>query len=547
MLRTALALLLCLAPALVAQNEPPRVGVGSTERKLSLNEAIQMAIKGNLEVEIERTNEPLAEASLKESRGFYDPKFSWMPSIRTASTPTSSTLAAADGKQVEHDFVQNFSFSQQVPWQGISLNASWQNSRVSSNNPFTSLNPLVNSALNISFALPLWRNRETDAARTEIRVLSRNIELSDLDFELKVIDVVTRTEVAYWNLVAARQNAQVKKDGVDLGQEQLARTKRMIGSGTLAPVELAASEAELERRLDDWYAAVGSVTTSENALKTLIAGGRGDTVWSDIIVPSQNVQLSTASEDLKEAIDTAITRRRELRELKLRQDTNNVQKELAENQTKPRIDLIAGYTSSGLGGTLLNTENPFAQSTQVLVDNLNKLLIASGMDPVSVSMGGGGVPPALIGGAGTALSSVLTGDFSTYQAGLSFDLNFRNRAAEGRLGQAVANERRLKLQEAQAEQLIEAQVRNALQSLSSAKQRITAAEAAERSGREKLDSEIRLFHTGESTNFLVLTRQNEYLDSRYRSVAATLEYNKSVAQLEQALGTTLESHEISLR
>ncbi|MEJ7605365.1 MAG: hypothetical protein WKF37_03650 [Bryobacteraceae bacterium] len=32
---------------------------------------------------------------------------------------------------------------------------------------------------------------------------------------------------------------------------------------------------------------------------------------------------------------------------------------------------------------------------------------------------------------------------------------------------------------------------------------------------------VRLFQTGESTNFLVLTRQNEYADSRRREVVAS--------------------------
>ena len=105
----------------------------------------------------------------------------------------------------------------------------------------------------------------------------------------------------------------------------------------------------------------------------------------------------------------------------------------------------------------------------------------------------------------------------------------------------------MKLQQAQAEQTIEAQVRNALQALRTAEQRITAADASARAAQEKLASETRLFQTGESTNFLVLTRQNEYTDARRRSLVAKLDYNKAVARLEQAMGATLESHHITLK
>ncbi|MCL4402041.1 MAG: TolC family protein, partial [Acidobacteria bacterium] len=74
---------------------------------------------------------------------------------------------------------------------------------------------------------------------------------------MKVIEIVTRVEQAYWDLVAVRQDAEVKSDAVDWARQQLERNRRMIAAGTLAPVEVAASEAELERRLDAWYASVG--------------------------------------------------------------------------------------------------------------------------------------------------------------------------------------------------------------------------------------------------------------------------------------------------
>lgn len=85
---------------------------------------------------------------------------------------------------------------------------------------------------------------------------------------------------------------------------------------------------------------------------------------------------------------------------------------------------------------------------------------------------------------------------------------------------------------------------NALQAMEGARQRIVS--AGERATQEKLDGETRLLQTGEYSNFLVLTRQNELLNSRLRSVAATLELNKAVARLEQAIGSTLAAHNIKL-
>ena len=156
-------------------------------------------------------------------------------------------------------------------------------------------------------------------------------------------------------------------------------------------------------------------------------------------------------------------------------------------------------------------------------------------------------PDFLVGSYGAALNNLFGGRYQSFQVGLSIDFNFRNRAANANYSQTLINEKRLGLEKARTEQVIEAQVRNALQGIQTARQRIAAAEASARAAKEKLDSEQRLYQTGESTNFLVLTRQNEYADSRRREVVARLDFNKSVSRLEQALGNTLSTHNVSVK
>ena len=234
------------------------------------------------------------------------------------------------------------------------------------------------------------------------------------------------------------------------------------------------------------------------------------------------------------------------RKLSLRMDTNDVQKKLSADQTRPQVNLVASYSNSGLGGTLQTQENPITASTALLYDRLNQLSSLAGL-PVLPPASFGTLPDYLIGGYGTALSNVFGGRYQSVQVGLSFDLTLRNRTAQANLSQTLIAEKRLKLERARGEQVIEAQVRGALQAMETARQRIRAAEASQKAAQEKLDSENRMFQTGESTNFLVLTRQNEYADSSLRAVAAHLGFNKAVARLEQALGVTLRSHEVKLK
>jgi HAE1 family hydrophobic/amphiphilic exporter-1 len=545
-MKASIVLLLCLLPAW-GQTMPSRVGVGVIERKLSLKDAIEMALKNNLEIEIERTNTSTAQESVKAAQGAFDPVLLYQPGVESRNTPASSVLQGAGGKLSENFLTQNLHLRQRLPWLGATGQMDFENGRTSTSNTFSTLNPLTTSRFQIGVTIPLLRNREIDRERAEILIRRKNVEVSEADLELRAVDVIARVEQAYWDLVAARQDVQVKADGVEWAREQVARNRRMIDSGSLAPVELSASEAELQRRVDTWYSAVGVVTEVENTLKTLLSADRSDPLWGDVLIPTEVRTLEPPeTDDLRQVVSTALAQRKELGQVRLRQDANDVQTRLNRNLTKPQVNLVGSYWNLGIGGNLRLDDNPFMATQGALYDRLNQLSVAAGLAPLPpVSFGE--LPDNLVGGYGTALSNIFGGNYQSGQIGVAVDFNLRNRTAEANLAQSVIAERRLKLEQARLEQAIEAQVRNALQALETARQRMSAAEAGERSAKEKLDSEVRLFQTGESTNFLVLTRQNEYTDSRRRSLVAGLDFNKAVSRLEQAMGGTLKSHGVSVR
>ena len=541
-------ILLCTVAACAAYAQPPasRVGVTITERRLTLAEAVEMALKNNLEIELERANTAYAQAAIRAARGAFDTFIRWQPLIESRNTPASSILFGADGKLAERFHSQNFYFLQKLPWKGTSVHLDFENVRQSTSNPFVSLNPYLTSRLVLGFTHPLLRNRDIDPDRAQIRIRSKQRDVSEVDLELRAVEVITRTEQSYWDLVAARQDAKVKDDNVEWARQQLARNRRFVENGTLAPIELSAAEAELERRLDTWYSAVGAVTEVENALKVLLAGGRSDSIWSDEIIPAEEKTSDIAADDLRATMDAALKQRPELRHLKLRRDVNDVQKELAANEVKPQINLVANYANAGLAGTVGLTDNPFTASSRLSTDRLNELSKLAGLAPLPAASFGG-APGSLVGGYGSALSNLFGGNYQSVQVGLSVDWSPQNRTANATQAQAAIDERRLKLEQTRLEQAIEAQVRNAMQSIQTARQRITAADASARAAKEKLDSEERLFQNGESTNFLVLTRQNEYSDSRRRAVVARLDLNKAAALLRQSQGATLSNYNIRLQ
>jgi HAE1 family hydrophobic/amphiphilic exporter-1 len=99
----------------------------------------------------------------------------------------------------------------------------------------------------------------------------------------------------------------------------------------------------------------------------------------------------------------------------------------------------------------------------------------------------------------------------------------------------------------QQEQIIEAEVRNALQTLRSAEARLASAAAARASAEQLYESEQRQFRAGTTTVFLVLQRQNELIAARGRELQAQTDLNKAVAAFTRATGTTLTVNNIDVK
>src|SRR6478735_2603588 len=142
--------------------EGPARGVGPVQRRLTLAEALELALKNNLEIEIERLNRDNAIESVRGAHGSYDPSFRWLPALESRNIPTGSALQGTGGKLAERFHSQNFYFLQRLPGRGTQLGVDFENDRESTSSPFASLSPYVTSRLVFSVTQPLLRDRVID-------------------------------------------------------------------------------------------------------------------------------------------------------------------------------------------------------------------------------------------------------------------------------------------------------------------------------------------------------------------------------------------------
>jgi len=226
-------------------------------------------------------------------------------------------------------------------------------------------------------------------------------------------------------------------------------------------------------------------------------------------------------------VKQALAERPELSETGLQVAINQLDQRLSAENTRPRVDLFANLSVSGLAGTVVpQTSNALA---------------------AFFPAGFGAVPPIFLGGYGQSVSTLATGTFPSVQVGVNVSLPLRNRTANAQAAISALEGKRLAALKDQVGMAIEADVRNAIQIAVSARARREAAVLARKSAEQQYESEQRQFQAGTSTTFLVLERQTDLIAARSRETRASADMAEAGANLDRAVAGVLEKNGIELK
>jgi outer membrane protein TolC len=522
-----------------------RVGVDTNEqRPLALREAITLALANNKDIEVARDNVKIAEFDLLTARGAYDPRLGGQTYYERIKTPSSSFLSGATVVEAA-DFTATARLEGLAPKFGGNYRLDFSSIRQTTNSQFNALNPLYPTALTFSLTQPLLRGLRFDLPRRQIEVAKKNLSLTDAQFRQRAIEVITNVQRAYWDLVFALRNLQIQRDSLTDARTQLEHNRRMVAEGSLAPIDIVAAETQVANFEQAEFSALDDVNRAENNLKNLIAENQQAKLWNVSVIPTDDVDLTLPQVTLPDAMKAAMDNRQELKQSDLAREINQLDQRLYRNQTKPEIDLVGSYGVVGTAGTLTSTTNPFTASNDQTRARVNELSALAGLPPLPPQPTVA-IPPNFIGGYGQSLQNLGSSQYNNFRVGLSVSLPLHNRTAEGQLGHSLVEGNRIATQRQQLEQLIQVEVRNALQALGTAEARLRSAAVARENAEQQYQSEQRKLDAGQSTVFLVLERQTALSVARGNELRAQTDLNKAVAELERATGNSLTANNVSV-
>jgi HAE1 family hydrophobic/amphiphilic exporter-1 len=316
---------------------------------------------------------------------------------------------------------------------------------------------------------------------------------------------------------------------------------------------VVAAEAQVSGFEQSVYSALDDVGRAENNLKNLVAENREAPIWRVAIVPSESVELAPPQVALDDAMQYALKSRPELLSSDVAREINEIEQRFAREQTRPQVDLVASYGMVGLAGTLQNNVNPFTASGEVtrvrinqLVGVINNQFPGSNLQPIP-EPAAQSFPGQLVGGEFQSLGNLAANRYTNFRLGVTVNLPFRNSTAKAQYGRTLVDEERIRTQREQLEQLIQVDVRNALQQVRTAESRLRAAASARSASEQQYASEQRKLDAGQSTVFLVLERQTQLATARGNELRAQTELNKAIAELQRATGNALEQNRVEIR
>ncbi|MFN2576564.1 MAG: TolC family protein [Pyrinomonadaceae bacterium] len=522
-----------------------RVGVDPNDQQtISLREAIAMALHNNKDIEIARDNVKIAEFDLLTVHGAYDPKLTAQNYFEKINSPATSFLSGAARVETS-DITANGRVEGLTPKGGGNYRVDFTSIRQTSNSQFTTLNPQYPTAVTFTYTQPLLRGLKFDLPRRQIEVAKKNLSLTDAQFRQRAIEVITNVQRSYWDLVFALRNLQIQRDSLADARRQLEHNRRLVAEGTLAPIDVVAVETQVANFEQTQFSALEDVNRTENNLKNMIAQDQKSKLWDASLIPTDHADLTLPNVSLTDAMAAAMQNRPELRQSDLAREINLLDQRLYRDLEKPEIDLVGSYGLTGTAGTVTSTANPLSASNDQLRTRVNQLSTLAGLQaltaPPAVTL-----PPDLFGGYWQSLSNLASNQFNNFRVGVAVSLPIHNRTAEGQLGHALVAGKQIATQRQQLEQLIQVEVRNALQTLSTAEARLRSAAVARSTAEQQYESEKRKLDAGQSTVFLVLERQTALSVARGNELRAQTDLNKAMADLQRATGNSLTANNVTV-
>jgi len=446
----------------------------------------------------------------------FDPIVSGGMNIDHATFPESSQILYGVRSLQQNTGIANFNYTQGFA-SGTLMSLNFNNDRVTNNSLYSILSPEVDSGFRLTLRQHLLAGFGFGPNMRFIRIARTNREISDVSFRGQVIATVSQIQNIYWDLVNAYEDVKVKERSLELAEKTLSDDREQVKIGAIAPMEVMKGESQEASASQDLLLSQNELQLQELLIKNAITRDLSDPVLASAsVIPTDTMSIPEKESvvPVQDLIADAQNHRPELAEARMDLSNRELTRKAAANALKPAVDLVAWYGAYGLAGV----QND-AYAGQPICSQ----------------------PPCRVtpSGYSNAFGDLFKNNSPDYAVGINVSIPLRNRGAQADQIRSQLEYRQAQLHLQQLQNQIGIEVRNAQFALLQNRSRVDAAAKARDLAQQTFDIEQKKRALGASTSNLVLQAQRDLAQAESNYVAAMSTYEKSRVELDRATGLTL--------
>lgn len=480
-----------LGPDLTGQTDTPTL-------TLPLQQAIQLAVKNNLDIQIARLLPAVSQTQITQAEAAFDAVLFGSADLqrldqpRPTPSPGGAFLGQKPYQQTDIDSLTTGIRKKLTT--GGEIRAQTVLSRTWLNPTSYAVDEYYNAALELSLVQPLLRGFGQDVNRAMI-LLSHSAHRQALhDLRANLLALLANVEQAYWRLFLARQRLLIQERLLERTIDDYNRIRQREGFD-VNPVRKTEAGSFVELRRAEVIRARQEVRNASDALKRLINSPDLPLSGETLILPQDEPADTPITFNLLDALTTALENRPELQKALAQIDDAAVRQRLADNARLPLLNLAATLRYAGLSSS-----------------------------------------------EGRAYDRLTDADFIDYLLSLQFELPLGNRAAEAAWQQRLLERQAAVLAYQRQLHDVVLEVKQAIRDLLTAYELIGAARAARRAAADNLraierQEEAGVALTPEFLLDLKLNSQSRLAEAETQEIAALAQYNAAVANFYRAIGT----------
>jgi outer membrane protein len=468
---------------------------------MSLSQAVALGVANNEDQYVTVNAAESFEYGIIQNKGIFDPLVSAAVGRSHAELPAASVVQAG----LFDDTTFSGNVSQLTPWGGT-VQLGFTGDRETTNNQFVDLNPSYSGGVSFSFNQPLLRSFGKQPTVWLIMIAKNSRDSYYQTLVRTVQSTVNNVEQAYWDLVYALQNLEVKRESLRIAQDLNRITQIKINVGSLAPIEIVQTEVGIATAEQDIITAEGLIGDAQDRLKRQLNFTGPDVVGIPIL-PTDQLSTDRVKIELEAAMTDALGRRPEVLAASYTVASDLVRYDYYRNQLLPQLTATGSYGTKGIAGLSIDP------TTGQVITNSN---------------------------FSDAFRDVLDRKNKSWTLGLNLSYPIMNRSAKGAAGVARYTMESDKANLTVTKENVIVEVRTDARAIDTAARTIDAAVKGRELAERNLDAEKKKFDNGMSTTFQVNQIQLALSSARTLEQQALAVYRKAVAQYHFAIADNLE-------